>query len=94
MGKDASRLVLTSTLGKLDISSIDFNNSSQTLDRVFSHHSAISGIDYEHFLIRPELEDDPTNIRLTRKKGKSKSRLRCQPKSGVIGSHPHCELLR
>ena len=57
---------LTLILGKLEISRIDFNNICQTLHRVFSHYSAISGIDYEHFLFRPELDDDPTNIRLTR----------------------------
>jgi hypothetical protein len=62
-------------LGKLDISSIDCKNVSQTLHRVFSHHSAIPGVDSEHFLLRPELDDDPTNIRLIREKGKSQSRL-------------------
>ena len=60
-------------LGKLDISSIDFNNVSQTLHHVFSYYSAIPGIHSEYLPFRPELDDDSANIRLTRKKGKSKS---------------------
>jgi hypothetical protein len=60
-------------LGKLDISSIDFNNVSQTLHCVFSYYSAVPGINSEYFLFRPEIDDDSANIRLTREKGKSKS---------------------